>query len=145
MTNPARRFFLVVGALALVFALGVASAVAYVQRQGFITVRVCENQPYGNDVSLRFPAALVHAGMPFAPVRELHQNPEYRKHRAAVRAIVRQLSEIPDCDLVTVDGPNEQVRIRKSGDLFIIDVQDEDDQVYLSVPAKTLGKLARWM
>ena len=133
--TPAKKFFLILGGVALLFSLGVISAVAYARHQGFITVRVKEGSPGGDDIALSVPAVLLELGLPLIP----------RENAVLFRTAMRELKDVPDCDLVTVDGSDEHVRIRKVGGDLIVDVHDHGDKVFVSVPVRTATKVARWM
>ena len=144
--TPAKKFFLILGGVALLFSLGVISAVAYARHQGFITVRVKEGSPGGDDIALSVPAVLLELGLPLIPREELrHSSPHFRENAVLFRTAMRELKDVPDCDLVTVDGSDEHVRIRKVGGDLIVDVHDHGDKVFVSVPVRTATKVARWM
>jgi hypothetical protein len=145
--NTMKKPFLILGGLALAFTLGIVSAAAYVRHQGFITVRVCERAPNGDDVSVRIPAALVDLSLPLLPRFGGCGGGfcDFEKEARGFRTILRELKSLPDCDLVTVDAPYERVRIRKTGGDLIVDVQDHGDLVYVSMPVRVAEKLVRRM
>jgi hypothetical protein len=144
--TPARKFFLILGGAALLFTLLVVAAAAYVRHQGFIVVRVQESSPHGDDVSVRFPAAFLQAGLPFVPLGRLQREcPQFARNREAFRAVLREVADSPDCDLVSVDSANERVRVTKRGELLIIGVLDGADKVFVSVPVRVLDRFAKWI
>jgi hypothetical protein len=144
--NGARKAFLILGGAALIFTLGVVSTYAYVRHQGFITVRVQENWGHGDDVAMRIPACLVSCSLPFVPRERLcGRSGVLDEHKQLLRGLVKELKEMPDCELVTVDSPEEQVRIRKVGRDLVIDVHDHGDKVFVSVPVHVMDKVATWM
>lgn len=144
--NPTRKAFLILGGIALVFTLGVVSTYLYVQHQGFIVVRVQEDYGHGDDVAVKIPACLVDCGLPFVARETFRSHArELGQHGKILRTALRELKDIPDCDLVSVDSPDERVRIRKVGKDFVIDVDDHGDKVYVSVPVRVADKVATWM
>jgi hypothetical protein len=144
--NSARKAFLILGGIALVFALGVVSTYFYVQHQGFIVVRVQEDSGHGSDVALKIPACLVDCGLPFVAREKFRSHTrQLGEHGEILRTALRELKDIPDCELVSVDSPDERVRIRKVGKDFVIDVDDHGDKVHVSVPVRVADKVATWM
>jgi len=105
--------------------------------EGFITINVHEKRKEGTHLSLIVPAALVPATLHFVPrehVREASEN--LREYMPIIDAAIPALEDCPDGVLVEVSDPGEHVVIQKSGGSIVIDVNDHDDIVHVSVPLR---------
>jgi len=60
-----------------------------------------------------------------------------------IGAACSQLERSPDGTLVRVEGRNEQVHIAKKAGTLVIEVDDVDESVHLSIPLNSLRWLAR--
>lgn len=121
-----------VGVLGTVMVAGAA-----VSSEGFISVRVHEKQADGTHLSLIVPAALVPATLHFVPRSHLKEaSANIRPYLPIIDAAIPALEECPDGVFVEVSEPDEHVLIRKSGGSIVIDVNDHDDIVHVSVPLR---------
>jgi len=146
MRRLLRIFTIFAVAGAVLFATtGVALAAAVVH-SGVITVAIDDHSPDGVSLYLPVPAALIELGaeaLPlFLPDEDMAQiRRELAPHADALRALARELAEMPDATLVAVDTDQEHVRVIKSGRSFEITVDAEDADIRVSVPATSFGRL----
>jgi len=105
--------------------------------EGFIHVKVHEKHPGGTHLNLIVPAALVPATLSFVPKQHLQGASEnLHEYLPLIDAAVPALEDCPDGVLVEVRDPGEHVLITKSGGSVVIDVNDADDEVHVSVPLR---------
>ena len=110
---------------------------AALSSEGFIQVKVHEKQAGGTHLNLIVPAALVPASLHFVPRENLKDAArEIRPWLPVIDAAIPALEECPDGVLVEVKDPGEHVLIQKSGGSVVIDVNDHDDIVHVSVPLR---------
>lgn len=119
-------------------ALGTALVgAAALSSEGFIYVNVHEKQPGGTHVNVLVPAALVPATLRFVPSHHLAEvSQQLRPYLPAIDAAIPALNDCPDGVLVEVADPGEHVLIRKIGGSIVVDVNDADDTVHVSVPLR---------
>src|SRR5512133_3319524 len=117
-------------------ALGTAVvAGAALSSEGFIHVRVHEKHPGGTNVALIVPAAVVPVALHFVPKKEFDHAPaDLREILPVVDAAIPELQKCRDGVLVEMSDPGEHVLISKSGGSVVIDVNDHDETVHVSVP-----------
>ncbi|HJT70229.1 MAG TPA: hypothetical protein VJ731_08525 [Terriglobales bacterium] len=112
---------------------------AAVSSEGFIHVKVHEKQPDGTNVNLIVPAALATTALYFVPARKFDRAPEeLRQCLPIIDAAIPALRQAPDGVLVEVEEPDEHVRITKAGGSVVIDVNDSEDVVHVSVPLRAV-------
>jgi hypothetical protein len=110
---------------------------AALSSEGFIHVKVHEKHSGGTHLNLILPAALVPATLSFVPRQHLAQASEHlHEYLPIIDAAVPALEDCPDGVLVEVRDPGEHVLITKSGGSVVIDVNDADDEVHVSVPLR---------
>ena len=103
--------------------------------EGFIHVKVHEKQPNGTNVNLLVPAALATTALHFLPDRNLaHGSDQLRECLPIIDAAIPALAESPDGVLVEVVDQSEHVRVSKDGGSIVVDVNDADEVVHVSVP-----------
>jgi hypothetical protein len=108
---------------------------AALSSEGFIHVKVHEKQPDGNNVNLVLPAAVVPLTLAFVPKSRLADaSANVRAYLPIIDAAIPALMRSPDGVLVEVVDPSEHVRIAKTGGSLVVDVNDKDDVVHVSVP-----------
>jgi len=116
---------------------------AFVYDMGAIRVSVQGKQPGGENVHLIVPAAVVPLALPFVPDKDLQEAAEQvRPWLPAIEAATEELARCPDGPLVQVTSPHEKVSIVKRGDSLVIDVDDANEKVHLSVPVKLVSVIA---
>lgn len=121
-----------VGVLGTVVAAGAA-----LSSEGFIAVRVQEKQANGTHLNLIVPAAIVPATLHFVPQDKLKDaGRDIRPYLPVIDAAIPALEDCPDGVLVEVRDPGEHVLIQKIGGSVVIDVNDHEDIVHVSVPLR---------
>lgn len=112
---------------------------AALSSEGFIHVKVHEKRPGGDNIRLIVPAAIVPVALHFVPKRDLDEAPaDLQQLLPIIDAAVPELEKCSDGVLVEVVDPGEHVLISKSAGSVIIDVNDRDDNVHVSVPLRTI-------
>jgi hypothetical protein len=111
---------------------------AAVSSEGFIHVKVHEKQPNGANVNLFVPAALATTALHFVPNRDLTANDsaELRSCLPLIDAAIPALYESPDGVLVEVKDAHDHVLVQKIGGSIVVDVNDSEDLVHVSVPLR---------
>jgi hypothetical protein len=110
---------------------------AAVSSEGFIHVRVHEKQAGGTHLNLIVPAAIVPAALHFMPKQNLAETSrDIRRYLPIIDAAIPALEDCPDGILVEVKDPQEHVLIQKSGSSIVIDVNDHENIVHVSVPLR---------
>jgi hypothetical protein len=119
-------------------ALGTALVgAAALSSEGFIYVNVHEKQPGGTHVNVLVPAALVPATLRFVPNHHLADaSRQLRPYLPAIDAAIPALNDCPDGVLVEVADPGEHVLVRKVGGSIVVDVNDAEDTVHVSIPLR---------
>jgi hypothetical protein len=116
---------------------------AFVYDMGAIKVSVQEKGPDGKNIRLVVPGAVVPLVLPFVRGEKIQDAAE--KGRPWLRAIevaTEELARCPDGPLVQVTSPREKVSIVKRGDCLVIDVDDVQEKVHVSVPLKLVSVVA---
>src|SRR5215470_13879143 len=108
---------------------------AAISSEGFIHVRVHEKHPGGTNLTLIVPAAVVPVALHFVPKKDLDHAPDnLQQALPIIDAAIPELQRCKDGVLVEVIDPGEHVLISKSGGSIVIDVNDHDETVHVSVP-----------
>lgn len=124
--------------------LGLAAAIAF--HQGAVILKVQEHRADGEHFSLILPGAMFPLAAKLVPDQKLREIPEEaREMLPAMEVVAQELRRLPDAVLVEVRGRNEYVRVEKRGGLLIVDADDGEDRVYLSVPLRSVGGVLREM
>ena len=118
---------------------------SFVVSQGMIRVSVDEKRPGGEHIHLMVPGAIVPAALAFVPAREIgrHMPLEAKRHLPVAEAALQELSSLPDCTLVEVDSRDEHVKIRIRDGKVVIDVNDGEDEVHVTLPLSTARSVLR--
>lgn len=124
--------------------LGAATlAGVYSFHEGAARVSVNEYREKGAHLHLIVPAALVSAGLRFAPERELDRAAaEAGPWLPAVRALTRELEKFPDTELVRVDDGAQHVSVTSRSGKLEINVRTEEETMHVSCPLTSLEKVA---
>ena len=110
---------------------------AALSSEGFIHVKVHEKQVGGTRVNLIVPAALVSATLTLVPDHHLAKASEQlRPYLPVIDAAIPALEACPDGVLVEVIDQADHVRVKKDGGSLVVDVNDPDDVVHVSVPLR---------
>ena len=110
---------------------------AALSSEGFIAVKVHEKNASGTHVTLIVPAAIVPATLHFVPKEKLKDaGRDIRPYLPIIDAAIPALEDCPNGVLVEVRDPGEHVLIQKIGGSVVIDVNDHEDIVHVSVPLR---------
>jgi len=110
---------------------------AALSSEGFIHVKVRESRAGGTRVNLIVPAALVPAALKFVPDHHLAKaSKQLRPYLPVIDAAVPALEVCPDGVLVEVIDATDHVRITKEGGSFLVEVNQPDNEVNVSVPLR---------
>lgn len=107
--------------------------------EGAITVNVKEKRPDGDRVFVLAPAAVVPWAIALAPEKHIHfdQIPEEaRDILPALADAVDKLGEMDDFVMVEVQSKRERVRVEKKGGSLVVNVDNDRETVYVSVPLR---------
>jgi hypothetical protein len=137
------RGFSVPGGMLAAAGVGALLTGSYLYSQGLIRVSVHEKREGGEHIRLVVPGAIVPLALAFVPAKEIgrHMPAEARQHLPVVQAALGELQRLPDCTLVQVDGPGEHVRIRVQDHQIIVDVDDHEDEVHVTLPLSSLNSV----
>ncbi len=96
-----------------------------------------EKKADGHHINLIVPAALVPVGLRFVPREHLAEaGQNLRANMAIIDAALPALEQCPDGVFVEVTDPGEHVLVAKVGGSIVIDVNDPDETVHVSVPLR---------
>jgi hypothetical protein len=110
---------------------------AALSSEGFIHVKVHEKQPNGSNVNVFVPAAIAPAVLHFVPDHNLAEaSQQLREAMPIIDAAIPALTDSPDGVLVEVTDPGEHVLVSKRGGSVVVDVNDQDEVVHVSVPLR---------
>ena len=110
---------------------------AALSSEGFINVRVHEKQPDGHNITVIVPAALVPTVLKFVPRERLSDSSaELREYLPVIDAAIPALEQCPDGVFVELIDANEHVIVAKRGGSIVVDVNDTDETVHVSVPLR---------
>jgi len=116
----------------------------FVAHQGLVRVKVVEKTEGGDRVNLYVPAALIPVAVQLAPEDKIREALEQAKEwLPAVRIASKELRRLPDAELVEVRDGGEHVRIRTMDGELVIDVVSDREDVHISVPLKTIERVAQ--
>ena len=116
---------------------------AFVYDMGAVRVSVREKSPGGENIRLVVPAAAVPVVLEFVPDGKLQEAAEEaRPWLPVIEAASEELARCPDGALVEVTSPHEKVSIVKRGDSLVIDVDDTNETVHVTVPLKLVSVVA---
>ncbi len=108
---------------AVLFSLSAAAAA-----EKWLHVRVEENGPRGERVSVNVPLELVERMLPLISIDELQQGKldlDNNLEGIDLRELAAALRDAPDADFVTVQREDENVRVSKEGEFLVVRVQEQ--------------------
>lgn len=122
-----------------IFVFGAAVAVT-----GFVTVEVHDKNE-GINLYIPFPALLLDVAIMVAPMvipdEALDEaRREFAPYQEAVDSFASELEDIPSGVLVEFESDNEHVMVTKSWRSFSVDVQSEDADVKVKLPARLMSR-----
>jgi hypothetical protein len=110
---------------------------AALSSEGFIYVNVQEKHPGGTHVNVFVPAALVPTALHFVPKHHFADSShDMREALPIIDAAIPALNDSPDGVLVEVRDPGEHLLVAKHGGSIVVDVNDPDETVHVSVPLR---------
>lgn len=108
--------------------------------EGFVQVKVEQKEPQGHHINIIAPAALAPIAAHFIPGRNLQDaSQQIRPWLPVIDTAVGALREQADFVLVEVQEPNQYVKVSKSGGAIVVDVDDPQETVHVSVPLRAVG------
>lgn len=137
MSRTTKVVLIVVACVALVFGTTATWAAVTVYRAGSVSVQVEDLSRHGNDVSLRVPGILFTLAAHLAPLPIPEEAAsEVRPHLPVMRAVSREIDELPDAVFVAVDSRDEHVRIAKQDGHLVVRVHTPTERVEVRVPLR---------
>ena len=124
----------------------VVGAVAFLVSGG---VAVCQVKTPEVDLTIPVPTRLADAGLLLArvamPEEELAEvRREIEPYAPMIEASMRELADVPNGTvLVSVDSPEETVRVERRGGRLRVAVDAPDTVVRVSLPVRSVKRLAR--
>lgn len=130
---------MILGKIALGAMATVVLGGAVLCSEGFVTVRVKEHQPNGSHIFVVAPAMLAPIALRLAPRERLQEaEKQVRPYLPTIRVAAEELAKCSNATFVEVQSPDEHVRISKSWGAIVIDVDDKDETVHVSVPIRAV-------
>ena len=131
---------LVVGSLILVLACGLSLA-----SDRWLHVRVQDDGPNGEKVSVNVPISLVEAILPTIDVDEMHGGRvqlDGELEGIDLRELFQALQDSPDTNFVTVQGDDENVRVAKENGFLVVHVDERrGDKVRVTMPLEVVDAM----
>ncbi len=130
----------------LVFLMPVFAFATAVAATGTVTVSVHEPGADGVHLYIPVPALLIDVAI-FAAPRLMPEEAlaearaEIEPFRAGLEALAEELESCPSGVLVDVQTPDEHIRVTKSWRSFEVEVDSEDADVRVSVPARLASRV----
>ncbi len=130
----------------LVFLMPVFAFATAVAATGTVTVSVHERGDDGVRLYIPVPALLIDLAVFAAPLvmpddALAEVRAEIEPFRDSLEAIAEELESCPPGLLVEVETPDEHVRVTKGWRSFEIEVDSEDADVRVAVPARLLSRM----
>ena len=144
--KPRSRFSRYVAFALLLFLMPVFAFATAVAATGTITVSVHERGDDGVRLYIPVPALLIDLAVMAAPLvmpddALAEARAEIEPFRDGLEAFAEELESCPSGVLVDVRTGEEHVRVTRSWRSFEIEVDSEDVDVKVSVPARLAGRL----
>jgi hypothetical protein len=133
------------GTLLVLIAAGGALAWS-IHSAGMLTVDIHAKGPGGCDITgIRIPAAVAHVALALVPDQAFDwaEDDELQRWGPLIHEACHQLLKSPDFTLVEVVDDDESVLIRKRGKTLVIDVEDHQERVHVTVPLGVAKAFAR--
>jgi len=122
--------------------LGLTLTTVVVLKDGIIEINVQEKHEGGSHVHLYLPATVATLGVHLAPQERLREHLRREgEHLAIARTALSELEKVSDAVLVEVESAREHVRVAVHSGNFIVDVNDANDTVHISVPVRAARKV----
>ncbi len=146
MNNRRKPFSRYVAFALLVFLMPIFAFATAVAATGTVTVSVHERGEDGVNLYLPVPALLVDLAV-FAAPRLMPEDlladarAEIAPFRQGLEAFAEELENCPSGVLVEVRTPTEHVRVTKTWRSFEVEVDSDDADVRVSVPARLASRM----
>ncbi len=146
MHRKRRPFTRYVAIALLVFLMPVFAFATAVAATGTVTVRIHERGDDGVNLYIPVPALLIDLAV-FAAPRLMPEDAlaevraEIAPFRQELEAIAEELENCPNGVLVEVLTPTEHVRVSKTWRSFEVEVDSDDADVRVSVPARLASRV----
>ena len=135
---PAAASTIAAGAGTVVLAAAIVGG-AFVYDMGAVYVSVKGKKPGSENIRLILPGAVAPVGVWLAPKAQLRKGlKDAEPYLPAIQAAAVEIAACPDTTLIEVVGRKEKVRIAKKGGHLVIDVDDTNETVHVSVPLETV-------
>ena len=146
MTRGTRIVVIVAAVCVSASVLMAGAGAVYVYRDGMIDVNVQEKEAGGSYVHVMVPTTLARIVFAFVPFEDhVPQCPEARRYWPLIEAAFAGIARSPDGVLVQVDSADEHVTIEKRGGSLVVDVDDADAKVHVSIPVRAVELVVRRM
>lgn len=107
--------------------------------EGFVNVNVEQKQADGHHIHVIAPAALGPIAARCIPARNLQDaSQQIRPWLPLIDTTFDALRQTDDIVLVDVTEPGQHVKVRKVGGSVIVDVDDPNETVHVSVPLRAV-------
>lgn len=111
--------------------------------EGFVHVHVEEQRKGGTHLQLVVPAMVVPIALELVPRRNIADAAsQVRPWLPVIDAAAKGLGDCPAGPLVEVDDPSEWVSVVKSHGSLVVDVDQPEERVHVSVPIATMRSVA---
>ncbi len=114
----------------------------------WLHVRVEDNGPRGERVSVNVPLELIGRMLPLISIDELQYGKldlEDELEGIDLRGLAAALRDAPDADFLTVESDDENVRVSKEGDFLVVRVEEQgrssDEKVRIRMPLAVVDAL----
>ena len=115
---------------------------AVLSSEGFVHVRVHEKSKNGAHLSFIAPAILATVAVKFVPKEKLRQAAANQKEWLPIaEAAATGLEECPDGVFADVTDPQQHVIVAKNGGSIVVDVNDPQETVHVSVPFRAIQSM----
>jgi hypothetical protein len=112
-----------------------------VYQSGILIVNV-HDKAEGRHIFVPVPMLLADFGLNFVPNdARMRIHDRIGSHSKMVAAMAEQLSQCPDGTFVEVESGRDHVVVKKSGGDLVVEVNSEDEEVYLQLPLKPVGRI----
>ncbi len=141
--RPRPLLLLLVASLAVIAGSWIFLAASIYALGGVATVRV-HDRAEGVRIYLPVPSVVLETGALLcrSAVRGELERHEVREWLPPVRELLRQLDELPEVTLVEVLDGAERVRVRKARGRLLVEVEDRETWVRVSLPTRGLNRIA---
>lgn len=132
--------------LVLLLIGGVVATTAFAAHRaataGTLLVQVNDSTPGGSDVHVMVPAIAIDMVAPFVHLAlPAEARREMRPWMPLAAAMAENINSLPDAVFVSVEGPEEQVRIAKVNSQLEIRVVSNGESVLVRVPLRSVAFL----